>query len=373
MSKNPKEEAKKYTPLGGVVNEKPYADAGTTIPPDLVNLDIPEQVITSKPIISEEIPTGDNVKSSSGGSSSSGQPAKKKEEPKQDSFNQELNDLPDGEKKEKAEQLAKYLLQLYASGKLKANDLIKISDRKIAKAVNAGEIDTDLVVHVGENQKMSLGEFFAFYNEQCEGKFTMSQEFYDAVLPVLTRVLAKRGHGMTDEQFLAFMFGQDIFMMVQEGFAMRSTLNEMMRFAKETTANKTSYQAPKPPAFTPPPATPAPSNTYYAPEVEVTVGNPNVEAVAEANLTLQERAILASGFTPAGSKSSGAPVYGDKKKLKNLEKFADQSEKAVERASKNAKNIIKRNAGNKIVIPDAVPTGGKRRGRKPGTKNKPKK
>ena len=96
-------------------------------------------------------------------------------------------------------------------------------------------------------KKMRAGDFFKEYNNQVEGILKVSDEFKEEVTPVLERVLAKRGVGMTDEQLLMFMFGKDIAAKSMMFFQQKQQLNFMIQSIKEATANQYVQQAPPQP------------------------------------------------------------------------------------------------------------------------------
>jgi hypothetical protein len=94
---------------------------------------------------------------------------------------------------------------------------------------------------------MRAGDFFKEYNQQVEGILKVSEEFKEEVTPVLERVLAKRGVGMTDEQLLMFMFGKDIAAKSMMFFQQKQQLNFMIQSIKEATAGQFSAPTPPPP------------------------------------------------------------------------------------------------------------------------------
>ena len=104
-------------------------------------------------------------------------------------------------------------------------------------------------------KKMRAGDFFKEYNNQVEGILKVSDEFKEEVTPVLERVLAKRGVGMTDEQLLMFMFGKDIAAKSMMFFQQKQQLNFMIQSIKEATAGQFVQQAPPQPPPTQPQTT----------------------------------------------------------------------------------------------------------------------
>jgi len=72
---------------------------------------------------------------------------------------------------------------------------------------------------------MSVAEFVAQYNEQGANAIKYDKEFGIKVRPAMIRVFMKRGWGMTDEQFLLYMFGKDIAIKVGIMFQLKKTIN----------------------------------------------------------------------------------------------------------------------------------------------------
>ena len=84
----------------------------------------------------------------------------------------------------------------------------------------------------------------------------------------MTRVLQKRGAGVTDEQYLIYLFGKDILVKGVIFSQIRGTMNDMINVMKEyTTTIKENGGVPpkateKPRATPPPPPPPSPSASY---------------------------------------------------------------------------------------------------------------
>ena len=88
-----------------------------------------------------------------------------------------------------------------------------------------GEIDprTRIPIDTSGNS-VSISEFVQDYNEQTAEAIQTTPEFKKKVRPAMVRVFEKRGIGMTDEQFLMYMFGTDI---VQKGAVVVSLRNNV--------------------------------------------------------------------------------------------------------------------------------------------------
>jgi hypothetical protein len=240
-----------YDPLGQPINEKPYTRPNVTVDPkDLVG-DIPEPSFQPPPI-------------------DLGSPQFEETAPKREAkpFNPEMNDLPKKEKEMAASHVAKMIMQGYEFMHTIANKGMTFSDKKLNKLAREGEVDFSIQIPYDykSNQTMSAGEFINEFNEQQKDTLVVSQEFKEEVTPVLERVLKKRGVGMTDEQYLIFLFGKDIAIKTTQFMATRSQMGEIINQLKEMTAEMKNsgsrgYSAPPPPP--PPSSSPSPTNNYY--------------------------------------------------------------------------------------------------------------
>jgi len=157
---------------------------------DFSNVTLGEQEFVPPPITDEKTQT-----------------VKPKEAPKP--INQELNELSQKEKDKAAKMTANAVLDGYSWLWSKASVLIKISNSRVKKLEEKGLIDTSAKIPFGRDE-IKIREAIRQYNEMGGNPFEVTEEFKDEVRPVLARVLAKKGIGMTDEQYLLYLFGKDI-------------------------------------------------------------------------------------------------------------------------------------------------------------------
>jgi hypothetical protein len=139
-------------------------------------------------------------------------------------------------------------------------------------------------------KKMRAGDFFKEYNEQVKDLLEVSDEFKEEVRPVLKRVLAKKGIGLTDEQTLMFIVGKDLAAKTMIIFQQKQILKEMIQQMKEISMAQVNMpdnpqpqpsaptQAPPPP---PPQPEPAPQNNSYQERPEQTEKEIVVEYLPE--------------------------------------------------------------------------------------------
>jgi len=246
-----------YSPFSENVNEKPYSAPSGSLSQDQLMGSIPEPMYQSQPLNTRDNPYDMlNGESPRGGGRSSEPPP----------FNPSMNNIPDAEKKMGAEHLAKLIIDGYEQLHVFGNKALQFSDKKLRKLAAEGEIDLNVQIPYEQGQTLSASEFIQSFNEQSKDTLTVSKEFKKEVTPVLTRVLEKRGAGLTDEQYLAFMFGKDIIVKGVIIAQMRSTMKDLIEVMKEYTvaqrgAGYTSPVATQTAKPTTPPPAPTPSYT----------------------------------------------------------------------------------------------------------------
>jgi hypothetical protein len=128
-----------------------------------------------------------------------------------------------------------------------ANKGLKVSERKLNKLQAEGEINLNAMIDYDYGKKIRAGDFFIEYNQQVANVLQVSPEFKEEVTPILEKVLAKRGIGMTDEQMLMFMFGKDIAAKSMIFFQQKAQMNMMIASIKEATTSQYAQAAPPPP------------------------------------------------------------------------------------------------------------------------------
>ncbi len=254
--KEPEEIKEDYTPFNEPVNEKSYSRPNVNIKPEDLMNDIPEPSFAPPPLEPEV-----DIK----------EEPKEKVKPKPiEPVNPAMNQLPNKEKKTAADQMANMVMQGYEWIWAGVGTTMTFSPKKMKKLADSGEVDFSLQIPYDlHGNTITAEEFINEYNQQQKDTLVVTQEFKEEVTPILSRVFAKRGVGMTDEQYLLFAFGKDA---VQKGamwYQARAVMGEMISSMKEMTAAYKGATAPSgasttqapvaPPPPPPPPASPAPS------------------------------------------------------------------------------------------------------------------
>jgi hypothetical protein len=196
-------------------------------------------------------------------------PNVEREDPrKREPVNPEFSGLPKKDKEMAASHIAKLILQGYEWIHDLGNKGLKVSEKKLNKLQAEGEMNLNAMIDYDYGKKMRAGDFFKEYNQQVEGILKVSDEFKEEVTPVLERVLAKRGVGMTDEQLLMFMFGKDIAAKSMMFFQQKQQLNFMIQSIKEATAGQFVQEAPPQPQPQPQSQQPKQAESNFEPQEE---------------------------------------------------------------------------------------------------------
>jgi len=246
-----------FNPLDEAVSEKEYTKHNVTVNPKDFISDIPEPSFMPPPMM---------------GAMNDEEKSKKPQEP----FNPKMNDMPKKDKHDAAGKVAEMIMSGYKFGNQMADNSLLFNERKIAKMQQNGEIDLSVEVPISPTSSMSAGEFIQEFNDQSKGTIAVTKEFEEEVTPVLTRVLEKRGIGMTDEQLLIYLFSKDIlvkgFMVVQS----LSVKKDMLDMLKEATTGRVGGVAPTPqPQPTPQPTYEPTPTPQYEPQQEQVYSQPH--------------------------------------------------------------------------------------------------
>jgi hypothetical protein len=234
-----------FNPLDEQVNEKSYSSPNINASGVNLNTPIGEPRFAPPPIESRKL-------------QDEGKP------PPREPINPEMKNLGKKDTEMAAQHMTKMIFQGYEWMHDLGNKWLMVSEKKLNKLQNDGEINLNAMIDYEYGKKIRAGDYFQEYNHQVSNVLTVSQEFKDEVTPVLERVLAKRGIGMTDEQLLIFLFGKDIAAKSIIIFQMKTQTNMMIASIKEATTSQYAQAAPAPapqpasqPASTPPPSSPS--------------------------------------------------------------------------------------------------------------------
>jgi len=227
-----------YNPLMDNVNEKPYSSQGITASQEQLQYAIPEPSYQPQSVGSRENP----YKTIQNGGSMSSGGGDKESTP----INPSMNPLGDAEKKEGAKHMAKLIIDGYEQMHIFANKGLQFNPSKLRKLESEGLIDLSIPLPDGYGNTITAGGFIQEFNEQSKDSLTVSSSFKKEATPILERVLAKRGAGLTDEQMLIYIFGKDIAIKGVLFYQMKSTMNEMIEIIKQQTESYNGGGTPPP-------------------------------------------------------------------------------------------------------------------------------
>jgi hypothetical protein len=184
--------------------------------------------------------------------------------------NPAMNELDEREKRIACESLVDTCLDAYEQAHRFAQHIIKVDEEDLLQRQAEGKIDLSTQIPVAENgDTMSIGEFIGQYNEQSANALKYDKEFGVKVRPAMIRVFIKRGWGMTDEQFLLYMFGKDIAIKLGMMYSLNKTIKSTLTtFEKAHARTKSSYTQSSPVYDnTPPPPSQSRQQVIYEDEI----------------------------------------------------------------------------------------------------------
>ena len=204
-----------YNPLGQNVEEKEYTKANLRVSGDLPPISEPQFAPPSL----EELDL-------SGG--------EEEEEVEDEVFGkQNINDLPPKEKQQAAEQLVELVLQGYSALHVFGHKFAVISESNLLEKQAKGEIDLRMHIPISETQSIGVVDFVESYNKEVTETLTLDDDFKESVRPVMERIAAKKGYGLSDEQFLLVMFGKDIIQKAAGVISLKNQLNKTLKIVHE--------------------------------------------------------------------------------------------------------------------------------------------
>ncbi len=145
-----------------------------------------------------------------------------------DNPNPQVNDLDDKDKKIACESLVDTCLDAYEQLHKYAQHIVKVDEEELLQKQAEDKIDLEQIIPVTESDTMSVGEFVGQFNEQSKTALAYDQDFGIKVRPAMIRVFMKKGWGMSDEQFLMYMFGKDIAIKVGIMYQLKKSINSTL-------------------------------------------------------------------------------------------------------------------------------------------------
>jgi hypothetical protein len=217
------------------------------------------------------------------------------EAPKQGMFdnvkNPAMSELDPKDVKIATKQLVNSVLEGYEMLHQVGGKFAKINENKVAEKAMKGEIDLDLRVPIdAEGNDVNAMEYVQVHNQQAEEIFKYDPEFNDKVRPAMERIFAKKGWGITDEQFVLGMFAKDILTKGAIAFAFKKSGNEMIKHFVSNSQQIRASQMHEPPVerVTPDSIITPPKQEEPVTEMEVKVATAKVVSVEDIEAQMNE-------------------------------------------------------------------------------------
>ena len=278
----------KHPMLTNNVDVKQYGGINIPMSEEEKNMSIPEPSFTPPPFTmddDEEVGESEELK---------------KEKKERQPFNEDLEDLSAKDRKAQAEGLADVIIGVYEYAHQFPEGFVKINKEKAKQAQVKGEINLNAKVRFQDGTEKTIESVIDEYNNDLSGVFVVSQEFKDNVKPLLTRILQKKGVGLTDEEMLAYFVVMDL---VQKGTMFyqlirqkKATFEELKIISKNLGAN--GYTAPPQPTAQQPNSEDAAPSPLADNEVE----NVKKDGTKETVIVEEEEPIRKRGRKPKTDK-----------------------------------------------------------------------
>lgn len=156
--------------------------------------------------------------------------------------NEALNDLDPKDKNMAVEQMVNTVLDTYEMLHQFAPRL-GVPQKKLIKLIQDGKIDPNLEMPTPDGDITNPLEFAEDFNQEIADAIQYDPKFGEEVKPAMKRVFAKRNWGLTDENYLMYMFGKDIAIKGTLLLTMRKTANEMIKSMVVATSQVHGAQA----------------------------------------------------------------------------------------------------------------------------------
>ena len=180
---------------------------------------------------------------------------------------EKLNDLPKGDKKKAAKQMAEMVLEGYSSICSFTGGFANMNEGQLLQMQTEGKIDLRMSVPVSPTEQVGVVGFVESFNTQIDEAMEVTDEFKDSVRDPMTRIFEKKGVGMTDEQLLLVMFGKDIITKTATTIALKKQLSRTLELIHDQ-YKQAGSPPPPPPVQTPQPPPPRAENPVKENPVE---------------------------------------------------------------------------------------------------------
>lgn len=216
MAKNPM--------LSDDVDVKDYGGINISMTEQEKNTPIPEPSFEAPPFVLDTDEEDDVVDT-------------KKEKKEREPFNEDLDEMTPTERNKQAEQMANMFIGVYEYLHKFPEGFSKVNEGKAKDMHLKGDINLYARINFPDGTAKTVENVIKEYNSDISGAFTVSEEFKDNVRPILTRILKKKGVGLTDEEMLAYYVVMDLVQKGQIFFQLMKQKKSLIDELKEVSKN----------------------------------------------------------------------------------------------------------------------------------------
>jgi hypothetical protein len=164
-------------------------------------------------------------------------------------FNDNLKDLDEGQKRKAFKRTAKAIVMAYKQFSGKPFEYIATKDISEAKMVEyhtTGELDTNLMLELPQDEHLTVRQFFEQHCLAADGMFKLDPEIETEIEEALTDVLMEKQIALTPMQRLGFYVVQDLGAKVIALVQFKSNITQTLEFLKAQHAEtKAKEEEPK--------------------------------------------------------------------------------------------------------------------------------
>lgn len=110
----------------------------------------------------------------------------------------------------------------------------KPSEKKIKALIKKGELNPNIMIETADCTA-TFKEHIETINEACEDAYAPSEEFRERIIPPLTRIFEKHNMGLTDEQQVLAIVGQDLLTSSIQLYQIKGMQKELLEHACDIT------------------------------------------------------------------------------------------------------------------------------------------
>lgn len=138
-----------------------------------------------------------------------------------------MEDIDARTKRKAAEHLADVCISAYVELHELAKSYVKFDERKMQIKAVKGQFDfavlnIELPLSEEGSETITVAQFIDSINQSADETFVVTEEFKNSVRPLLIKIFAKKGWGMTPEGQLLYIVAQDIVPKIQQMIIIKS-------------------------------------------------------------------------------------------------------------------------------------------------------